>query len=247
MISQLFVHLILSNLVGTTVVTSTTTAGTGLTSATSTSVTSQTGSSNAFVGSTSATESSSASVASTSSTGSAGSTNASSTSASTTGFTTGTTSKRCEEMQAVDEAISKQITVTPIDVPQNEKPEFQPTSNQGVSFPHNEKTPTITVHFGQPAQVQSVTIPLDKTPGANVQQFEVTFYSPNGNKVNDKPIPSTSSPTNDKNKPAHLGYAEIPSHTPVSQVEITIIQTTNGESPKGVVLDIKACTEITTG
>jgi hypothetical protein len=162
-------------------------------------------------------------------------------------FPTGTTTKRCEEMQAVDEAISKQITVTPTDVPQNEKPEFQPISNQGVSFPHNEKTPTITVHFGQPAQVQSVVIPLDKTPGANVQQFEVTFYSPNGNKVNDKPIPSTSSPTNDKNKPAHLGYAEIPSHTPVSQVEITIIQTTNGESPKGVVLDIKACTEITTG
>jgi len=150
-------------------------------------------------------------------------------------------------MQAVDEVISKQITVTPTDVPQNEKPEFQPTSNQGVSFPENEKTPSITVHFGQPAQVQSITIPLDKTPGANVQQFEVTFYSPNGKKVNDKPIPSTSSPTNDNNKPAHLGYGQIASDTPVSQIEITIIQTYNGESPKGVILDIKACTEITTG
>ncbi len=165
----------------------------------------------------------------------------------TTGFTTSTTTKRCEEMQAVDEQISKQITVTPIDLPQKEKPEFQPTSNQGVSFPDNEKTPTIIVHFGKPAQVQSVTIPLDKTPGANVEQFEVTFYSPNGTKINDQPIFSTSSPKDDKNKPAHLKSEEIPSHTPVKRVEITIIYTTNGESPKGVVLDIKACTEITTG
>jgi hypothetical protein len=150
-------------------------------------------------------------------------------------------------MQAVDEQISKQITVTPIDVPQKEKPEFQPTSNQGVSFPDNEKTPTITVHFGKPAQVQSLTIPRDKTPGGNVEQFEVTFYSPNGTKINDKPIPSTSSPKDNKNKPAHLDSTEIPSHTPVSRVEITITHTTNGESPKGVILDIKACTEITTG
>jgi hypothetical protein len=150
-------------------------------------------------------------------------------------------------MQAVDEQTSKQITVTPTDVPQNEKPEFQPTSNQGVSFPADEKTPTIIVHFGKPAQVQSITIPRDKTPRANVQQFEVTFYSPNGEKINDQPIPSSSSPNNDQNKPAHLGYTQIPSHTPVSRVEITVLYTTNGESPKGVVLDIKACTEITTG
>jgi hypothetical protein len=150
-------------------------------------------------------------------------------------------------MQAVDEQTSKKITVTPTDIPQNEKPEFQPTSNQGVSFPNNEKTPTITVHFGKPAEVQSITIPRDKTPGANVQQFEVTFYSPNGKKINDQPIPSSSSPNNDQNKPAHLGYTEIPLTTPVSRVEITILYTTNGESPKGVVLDIKACTESTTG
>jgi hypothetical protein len=150
-------------------------------------------------------------------------------------------------MQAVDEQISKQITVTPIDVPQKEKPEFQPTSNQGVSFPDNEKTPTITVHFGKPAQVQSVTIPLDKTPGANVEQFEVTFYSPKGKKINDKPILSSSRPKDDKHKPAHLRSDEIPSNTPISRVEITIVYTTNGESPKGVILDIKACTEMTTG
>jgi hypothetical protein len=150
-------------------------------------------------------------------------------------------------MQAVDEQTSKQITVTPIEVPQKEKPEFQPTSNQGVSFPHYEKTPTITVHFDKPAEVQSVTIPLDKTPGANVEQFEVTFYSPNGTKINDKPILSTSSPKDDKTKPAHLDSSQIPSNTQVSRVEITILNTTNGESPKGVILDIKACTEITTG
>ncbi len=222
------------NVLGTTVLTSITPAGTGSSGATSTSVTSQT-------------ESSSASITSNYSTGAPGFTSASSASVLTTAFTTGTTTKRCEEMQAVDEQTSKQITVTPTDVPQNEKPEFQPTSNRGVSFPANEKTPTITVHFGKPAQVQSITIPRDKTPGANVQQFDVTFYSPNGKKINDQPIPSSSSPNNDQNKPAHLGSTQIPSNTPVTRVEITVLYTTNGESPKGVVLDIKACTEITTG
>jgi len=160
---------------------------------------------------------------------------------------TATTSKRCEEMQAVDESISKQITVSPTDVPEESKPEFQPTSKQGVSFPENETTPTITVKFGLPAEVQSVTLPRDKTPNANVEQFEVTFYSPDGKKVNDKPILSTTSPKNDTTKPAHLGSNEIPSNTPVSRIDITIVETTDNKSPKGVVLDIKACTEITTG
>ena len=210
------------------------TTGTGVTGTTPTSVTSQTGSSGASIGSTT-------------SIGSASSASVSSGSSGTTAITTGSTTKRCEEMQAVDEQISKQITVTPTDVPQKEKPEFQPISKQGVSFPDNEKTPTIIVHFGKPAEVQSVTIPRDKTPGANVEQFEVTFYSPNGKKINDQPIESTSSPTNDKNKPAHVDSTQIPSNTPVSRVEITIVQTTNRESPKSVILDIKACTEITTG
>ena len=214
--------------------TSTTSTGTGVTGTTGTFGTSQTGLS-------------SASGVSTSSSGATTSASVSSGSPSTTAVTTGSTTKRCEEMQAVDEQISKQITVTPSDVPQKEKPEFQPTSKQGVSFPDNEKTPTIIVHFGKPAEVQSVSIPRDKTPGANVQQFEVTFYSPNGKKINDQPIESTSSPTNDKNKPAHLDSTQIPSNTPVSRVEITIVKTTNGESPKGVTLDIKACTEISTG
>jgi hypothetical protein len=150
-------------------------------------------------------------------------------------------------MQAVDEEISKQITVTPIDVPQKEKPEFQPTSNQGVSFPDNEKTPTITVHFSTPAQVQSVTISRDKTPGANVQQFEVTFYSPDKRKINEKPILSNLSPANNKTQPARLHTSQIPTNNFVSRLEITIVYTTNGESPKGVTLDIKACTESASG
>jgi hypothetical protein len=150
-------------------------------------------------------------------------------------------------MQAVDEQTSKQIKVTPIDVAPKDKPEFQPTSNKGVSFPNNDRTPTITVQFGKPAEVHSVTIPKDKTPGANVEQFEVTFYSPNDTKINDKPILSTPSSKGDNTKPPHLKPAEIPSDTPVSRIEITIIYTNDGESPKGVILDIKACTEITTG
>jgi hypothetical protein len=121
----------------------------------------------------------------------------------TTGTPPATTTKTCEVMQAVDESISKQITVTPVELPNGTNIEFQPTSTSGVSFPKGDETPTITVNFGKPTEVHSVTIPRDKTPNANVQQFEVTFYSPNGKKDN--------------------------------------------ESPKGVILNIIACTEITTG
>jgi hypothetical protein len=167
---------------------------------------------------------------------------------STTEFVSGiTTTKRCEEMQAVDEKVSKQITATPNDLPKGENIEFQPTSTRGVSFPKDEQTPTITVNFGKPAEVQSVTIPRDKTPNANVQQFEVTFYSPDGKKINDKPILTNSSPIDDTKKPAHLDSTQTPSNTPVSRIEITVVHTTDGESPKGVILDIKACTESTTG
>ena len=163
----------------------------------------------------------------------------------TTGSVTGTTTKRCAEMQAVDEAVSKKITVTPTELPKGENIEFQVTSKRGVSFPKDERQPTMTVHFDRPAQVQSVTIPRDKTPDANVQQFEVTFISPEGKNINDKPIVSNSSPKNDKNSPASLDSTQIPSNTPVSQVVITVLHTTDDQSPKGVVLDIKACTEAT--
>ena len=157
------------------------------------------------------------------------------------------TTKRCEEMQAIDKETSKKITVTPVDVPQKEKLEFLPTSNKGVSFPEDQKRPTITVTFGTPAEVQSVTIPRDQTPNANVERFEVTFYAPDGSKINEKPIQSSTSPKDDNKKPATVDATQIPSDRKVSRVEITIISTTNGETPKGVVLDIKACTEMTTG
>jgi hypothetical protein len=150
-------------------------------------------------------------------------------------------------MQAVDQAVSKKITVTPTELPKGENIEFQPTSTRGVSFPSDQLTPTITVNFGKPAKVRSVTIPRDKTPNANVQQFEVTFYSPDGKKINDKPIVTYPSPKDDKTKPAHLGSAQIPSNTPVSHIEITILHTTDDKSPKAVVLDIIACTEATSG
>jgi hypothetical protein len=150
-------------------------------------------------------------------------------------------------MQAVDELVSQQITVTPTDIPQTDKPEFQVTSTTGVSFPENETQPTIIVHFGTPAEVHSVTVPLDKTPGANVQQFQVTFYSPRGTKINNTPILSSSSPQDNNTQPATLNSTQLPSTTRVSRVEITIISTTNGQSPKGVVLNIQACTQITTG
>ena len=146
-------------------------------------------------------------------------------------------------MQAVDEETTKKIIVTLVDVPQKEKPEFQPTSNKGVSFPEYQKRPTITVSFGTPAEVQSVTIPRDKTPNANVERFEVTFYAPDGSKINDKPIQSSTSPKDDNKKPASLDSTKILSDRRVSRVEITVLSTTDERSPKGVILDIKACVE----
>jgi len=150
-------------------------------------------------------------------------------------------------MQAVDEETSKHIIVTPTEIPEAQKILFQPTSTQGVSFPENETKPTMIVHFGQPAEVQSVTIPRDKTPGANVQQFQVTFYSPDKKKVNDIPILSSVSPKDDTTKAAHLDSTQVPSNTPVSRVEITVVSTSNGASPKGVILNIKTCSESGSG
>ncbi|CAF2178339.1 unnamed protein product [Rotaria magnacalcarata] len=167
-------------------------------------------------------------------------------SGSTTEAVSGTTTKTCQEMQAVDEAVSKNIIVTPNPLPIGENIKFQPISRQGVSFGGNDRTPTITVSFGKPAEVHSVTLPRDHTPNGNVQQFEVTFYSPDGNKINGKPFVSNASPNEDKTKPAELDSSQIPSNTPVSRVDITIVSTTDGESPKGVVLDIIACAEVTT-
>jgi hypothetical protein len=166
---------------------------------------------------------------------------------STTAALETTTTPECEEIQAVDEGVSKQITVTPNELPQGANINFQPTSKQGVSFPDNDTTPTITVHFGKPAQVRSVTIPRDVTQNANVQQFEVTFYSPDGKKVNSQPILSNTSPKDDKYLPAGLDSSQIPSNTPVSRLEITVLSTTDGHSPKGVVLDIQACSEARAG
>jgi hypothetical protein len=164
----------------------------------------------------------------------------------TTGQTPITT-RKCEEMQAITEETTKHISVSPNDLPNEEYPKFQPTSAQGATFPDNNKTPIITVNFYKPAEVQSITLPRDKTQNANVQRFEVTFYTPDGNKINNVPISSNTSPKEDNTTPAHLDSSQIPSNTPVSHFDIKIIQTTDDRSPKGVILDVKACTEPITG
>jgi hypothetical protein len=149
-------------------------------------------------------------------------------------------------MQAVDENVNKNIVVLPNPLPQGDNIDFQITSPKGVSFPDNDRNPTIVVQFGQPAEVQSLTIPRDKTNGANVLQFQVVFYSPNGNKINEIPIESNLSPEEDKTKPAHLDSTQIPSATHISRIDITVTKTINDDSPKGVVLDVKACTKTRT-
>ena len=160
---------------------------------------------------------------------------------------TGTTTKRCEEMQAVDESTSRNIVVTPIDVPQEQKTAFQPTSTRGVTFTETPNIPTVVVTFGTPAEVQSITIPRDKTPGANTQQFSVVFFAPNGSQINRIPISSTISPINDPSTPAKIDATRIPFTAQVSRLEIQIYSTTDGRSPIAVILDIKACVEPTTG
>ena len=165
----------------------------------------------------------------------------------TTQSTTGTTPKKCDEMPAIDEQTARHITVSPTDLPESQKVSFQPTSPNGVSFPSDETTPTITVNFGKPAEVQSVVLPRDKTPNANVEQFEVTFYSTDGQKINQQPVKSAVSPSTDNKTPASLNPQDIPSDKPVSRLDIKVLSTTDGQSPKGVILDIKACTELFTG
>ncbi|UJR29915.1 hypothetical protein I4U23_017463 [Adineta vaga] len=81
--------------------------------------------------------------------------------------------------------------------------------------------PTIIVTFDKPAEVQSVTLPRDKTPNGNVEQFEVTFYSPDGKKINEKPIESSVSRNNDKSKPATVDSNKVPSTSDIGRVYIT--------------------------
>ena len=75
----------------------------------------------------------------------------------------------------------------------------------------------------------------------------MTFFAPDGSKINGKPIESTTSPKGDKRTPATVDSTKIPDNKPVARVEITIVRTTDGQSPKGVVLRIRACVKGTTG
>ncbi|CAF4351934.1 unnamed protein product, partial [Rotaria sordida] len=50
----------------------------------------------------------------------------------------------------------------------------------------------------------------------------------------------------DESKPAELNSNQIPADRLVSRLDITIVDTIDSQYPKGVVLDIQACTEIIT-
>ena len=158
-----------------------------------------------------------------------------------------TTVKTCREFQAVNEPVSLKISVTPIELPEGENIKFQPTSQQGVSFADYNLTPTITVPFDKPLQLRSITIPRDNTPSANTEQFEVTFYAPDGHRINQNTIFSNINSNENHSKAAQVGLTQIPSNTSVSKFEITILRTSDGRSPRGVVLDVKACIADETG
>ncbi|CAF4321454.1 unnamed protein product, partial [Rotaria sordida] len=166
---------------------------------------------------------------------------------STTQPVTGTTPKQCEEMQAIDGNVSKQITTSSDKLPKSENTKFEPTSTEGVSFDAQNPRPTITVHFGRFATIRSIRLPRNKTRNGNVKQFQVTLYSPDESKINDKPILSNPTSEQDESKPAELNSNQIPADKLVSSLDITIVDTTNGEYPKGVILDIQACTQVVTG
>ncbi|CAF4226213.1 unnamed protein product, partial [Adineta steineri] len=166
-------------------------------------------------------------------------------SGSTTVAASGTTTKQCQEMEAIDDSVSKNIRVIPNDVSSDKKGDFKPDSKTGVSFLETDKHPVIEVPLGKPATVQGVSVPRT-TPTGNVQQFQVTFLDSDKKAINQQPINSSSSPKGD-NKPPTVTSSQIPTNKLVSYVVITIQNTTDNQSPKGVVLDIKACTEATAG
>lgn len=150
---------------------------------------------------------------------------------------------QCEERQLIDDRISKMINVIPNDLPIEEKVNFQPISIGGVSFPENDLKPIIIIDFGRSTQIKSIIIPRDKTLNANVEQFQVTFYSLNANKINEYPILSNLSPKNNKNIPIELNSTDIPSNISILWIELIIIRTIDDTSPKGLILDIKGCTQ----
>ncbi|CAF4335051.1 unnamed protein product, partial [Adineta steineri] len=148
-------------------------------------------------------------------------------------------------MEAIDDSVSHNIIVHPQDISSVQKGDFKPDSKTGVSFLETDKHPVIEVPLGKPATVQGVSVPRT-TPTGNVQQFQVTFLDSDKKPINQQPINSSSSPKGD-NKPPTVTSSQIPTNKLVSYVVITIENTTDNQSPKGVVLDIKACTEATAG
>ncbi|CAF4383733.1 unnamed protein product, partial [Rotaria sordida] len=138
---------------------------------------------------------------------------------STTQPVTGTTPKQCEEMQAIDENVSKQITTSSDKLPKSESIKFQPTSTEGVSFDKDNSRPTITVHLGRNATIRSIRLPRKKALNGNVKQFAVTFYSLDESKINDKPIFSNPSSEQDESKPAELNSNQIPADRLVSRLD----------------------------
>jgi hypothetical protein len=132
-------------------------------------------------------------------------------------------------VQLVDEKVSEMITVSPNDLSQDEKLNFEITSLTGVSFPENNTRPTLIIDFGKLVQIQSIILPRNN----NIEQFQVTFYSKDGNKINQNPILNSIS--------IQINSTQIPSNISFSWIELTILHTTDNKSPKGVILDIKGC------
>ena len=129
----------------------------------------------------------------------------------------------------------------PKQLPVGQSVNFQPSSQEGVSFADDNLTPTIVVPFDKAVAIHSIRIPIERTPNANVEEFKVALYSVDGDIINKEPMWSTLVSREDNAKAAEVVLTKSQWRVPVSVLEITIIRTSDDRSPRGVVLDVKAC------
>ena len=145
----------------------------------------------------------------------------------------------CLQTQAVDFAVSGQISVEDHVLTDIEKSNFQVSSGMGCSFPETMTKPTISVTFPKHVQLTCMCIPRSMVSQANVLEYSVTFYCDKGLKINDEPIVSKT----EECGAAVSGLSTLLRGKWVSRLTIKILSTTGRKSPQHVMLDIKKCVE----
>lgn len=131
------------------------------------------------------------------------------------------TTTPCLESTIMTELVQQNSVIIVPSVPNPEN--ILPSSNKSLDFPEDNLTPKI-----------SVNLPKDTIPtyihcdGKNVVYLTIVYYGQNGS-----PLSSTET------KPSEISET-LPKDV-VSKIEITVTQTQDKLSPKGVKLEIVAC------